>query len=912
MINTVKSILRRLPLIKYIYKFLRHWKYFGLKRTLIITGKYFYCKKEKSHINNISLSKAERRLQENTHFTRKIKFSILVPLNNTPEKFLMEMIDSVRNQTYKDWELCLSDGSDEEHVFIKNICEKLEIKDKRIRYKKLEKNLGISGNTNVCIDMATGDYIGLLDHGDLLHPSALFEVMKVICEKDADFVYTDEDKVDEETKNYSGYHFKPDFAIDNLRAYNYICHFAVFAKSLLDKVGKFDSNYDGAQDYDMALRLVENAKCIVHIPGILYHNRVQDRLNVYHSPGRDNAEEGGIRAVQKHLERCGLKGAVTGIDPDFPGGHRIRYELSEKPLVSILIPNKDHIEDLEKCLKSILELTSYSNYEIVVIENNSELGKTFQYYEEIKKYNNARVIIFDEEFNYSKITNFGMKYVTGTYVVLLNNDIEIISPHWIEEMLMFCQRDDVGAVGAKLYYRDNTIQHGGIILGIRGVAGHAHRSFPKRYPGYFLRLLIQQDLSAVTAACMMIKRSVFDEINGFNTALAVAFNDVDFCMRIRKAGYLIVWTPYAEAYHHELKSRGLEETPEKQARFRRESELFQKLWAKELVAGDPYYNRNLTLEKEDFSFAYDYKSIVTNIDNTEKNEEQMTIAEKLDIYYDSSNYERVYEVTESKKKFTNKPDFTGGLSIVILNLDKPELIIPLLENLIKAKHVLRKENIDIEIIVGDTGSYDESVLNIYTLLEKEISVRHNMVYHFSACNNELFKDFVTKEMVLFLNNDVIFSDIVYSLKSIYQQFLQNPNIGIVGSYLFYPDTSVQHMGIDFFKDGEAKSLCYHPDHGEKIVMPEAGSMIRVPGVTGACLTIRSTLFYEADGFDEMYKDECQDVSLCLSILRLGYEIVCIYLGNVIHLENATRPKNSENWRDRRRFLRKWKSYIESM
>jgi GT2 family glycosyltransferase len=835
-----------------------------------------------------------------------------VPLNNTPEKFLMEMIDSVRNQTYKDWELCLSDGSDEEHVFIKNICEKLEIKDKRIRYKKPEKNLGISGNTNVCIDMATGDYIGLLDHGDLLHPSALFEVMKVICEKDADFVYTDEDKVDEETKNYSGYHFKPDFAIDNLRAYNYICHFAVFAKSLLDKVGKFDSNYDGAQDYDMALRLVENAKCIVHIPGILYHNRVQDRLNVYHSPGRDNAEEGGIRAVQKHLERCGLKGAVTGIDPDFPGGHRIRYELSEKPLVSILIPNKDHIEDLEKCLKSILELTSYSNYEIVVIENNSELGKTFQYYEEIKKYNNARVIIFDEEFNYSKITNFGMKYVTGTYVVLLNNDIEIISPHWIEEMLMFCQRDDVGAVGAKLYYRDNTIQHGGIILGIRGVAGHAHRSFPKRYPGYFLRLLIQQDLSAVTAACMMIKRSVFDEINGFNTALAVAFNDVDFCMRIRKAGYLIVWTPYAEAYHHELKSRGLEETPEKQARFRRESELFQKLWAKELVAGDPYYNRNLTLEKEDFSFAYDYKSIVTNIDNTEKNEEQMTIAEKLDIYYDSSNYERVYEVTESKKKFTNKPDFTGGLSIVILNLDKPELIIPLLENLIKAKHVLRKENIDIEIIVGDTGSYDESVLNIYTLLEKEISVRHNMVYHFSACNNELFKDFVTKEMVLFLNNDVIFSDIVYSLKSIYQQFLQNPNIGIVGSYLFYPDTSVQHMGIDFFKDGEAKSLCYHPDHGEKIVMPEAGSMIRVPGVTGACLTIRSTLFYEADGFDEMYKDECQDVSLCLSILRLGYEIVCIYLGNVIHLENATRPKNSENWRDRRRFLRKWKSYIESM
>jgi GT2 family glycosyltransferase len=542
----------------------------------------------------------ERRLQENTHFNKRIKFSILAPLYNTPEKFLMEMIDSVRNQTYKDWELCLADGSDEEHVFIKNICEKLAIKDKRIKYKKLEKNLGISGNSNACIDMTTGDYIGLLDHDDLLHPSALFEVMKAICEKDADFIYTDEDKVDEETKNYFEHHFKPDFAVDNLRAYNYICHFTVFAKSLLDKAGKFDSKYDGAQDYDIILRLTEKAACIAHVPKVLYHWRTTSGSTAINVDGKMYAVNAGIEAVRSHLDRCRLKASVVSITQN-PTVHRIIYELTDSPLVSIIIPNKDHATDLKKCISSILKKTIYSNYEIVIIENNSEEDETFNYYEEIKKHN-IRVITFKGNFNFSAINNFGISHTKGNYIIFLNNDIEIISPSWIEEMLMFCQRPDVGAVGAKLYYYDGTIQHGGVILGIGGVAGHAHKCFHRNHPGYFLRLIIQQDLSAVTAACIMIKRSVFDKIDGFNTAFAVAFNDVDLCMRIRKAGYLIVWTPYAEAYHYESKSRGLENEPEKQKRFGRETRLFNKLWIRELTIGDPYYNVNLALDREDFSF----------------------------------------------------------------------------------------------------------------------------------------------------------------------------------------------------------------------------------------------------------------------------------------------------------------------
>jgi GT2 family glycosyltransferase len=598
LLNSIKRILKHTPLVKHVYKFLSSVKNFGVKETLKKTKRFLQRKTYKLEFKNI-LPEAELTFQKSARFSRNIKFSILVPLYNTPEKFLEEMIASVKGQTYENWELCLADGSDKNHGHVKNICKKHAGKDSRIIYKKLDRNLGISGNTNECVAMSSGEYIALLDHDDLLHPSALYEAMKIICAEDADVIYTDEDKVDGNTRAYSEPHFKPDFAIDNLRAYNYICHLTIFKRSLLDKVGLFNPIFDGAQDHDMILRLTEKSKKIIHIPKILYHWRITGNSTSLDTKSKPYVAKAGIDAVSGHLKRCGLDAEVIA-HKIYPTIYRIKYKIIDKPLVSIIIPNKDHVEDIKKCINSIINKSTYSHCEIIIVENGSTAKEIFNYYDELKN-SNIRIVYWHSKFNYSEINNFGRKNARGEYIVLLNNDIEIISPDWIEEMLMLCQRRDIGAVGAKLYYTNGTIQHGGIIAGIGGVAGHSHKYFPKNHDGYFARLLIQQDLSAVTAACMMVKGKVFDEIHGMDPAFAVAFNDVDFCMRIRKAGYLIAWTPYAEAYHYESKSRGLEDTPEKQIRFSKEVLLFQSRWAKELAAGDPYYNPNLTLDREDFS-----------------------------------------------------------------------------------------------------------------------------------------------------------------------------------------------------------------------------------------------------------------------------------------------------------------------
>jgi len=538
-------------------------------------------------------------VQKRTKFKKDIKFSILVPLYNTPEQFLREMIQSVQAQTYGNWELCLADGSDTFHVDVEKICKEYAKKDKRIKYKKLEQNLGISGNTNACIEMATGDYIALFDHDDLLHPAALFEVMKAICEKNADFIYTDENTFHTTPEDAYCPHYKPDFASDTLRSYNYICHFTVFKKDLLDITGGFRSEFDGSQDYDMILRLTEVAESIVHIPKILYFWRSHAGSVASEISAKPYTIVAAKKALAEHLERVGLKGTVE--DANILSTYKINYEIDGQPLISILIPNKDHIAELKVCIDSIREKSTYTNWEIIIIENNSVEEITFAYYDELQKDSRIRVVYWDGKFNYSAINNYGLQFAKGEYVLLLNNDVEIISPDWLEQMLMFAQRSDVGAVGAMLYYPDDTIQHAGVILGIGGVAGHAHKYFKRGEYGYASRLQIAQNYSAVTAACVMIPRKVLDEVNGLDESFEVAFNDVDLCMRIRQAGYLIVWTPYAELYHYESKSRGLEDTPEKQQRFTGEVQRFQQRWGKELNAGDPYYNPNLTLDREDFS-----------------------------------------------------------------------------------------------------------------------------------------------------------------------------------------------------------------------------------------------------------------------------------------------------------------------
>lgn len=552
--------------------------------------------------NTPLFTEEELEAQRTEVFPRSIKFSIVVPLYNTPEKFLHEMIRSVIDQTYANWELCMADGSDAAHDSVEKICRQYMRKDPRIKYRRLEQNLGISGNTNACLEMATGDYIGLFDHDDLLHPAALHEVMRAICEQDADFIYTDELTFSNKVENVITAHFKPNFAPDNLRANNYICHFTVFSVDILKKIGGFRGEYDGSQDHDFILRATEQARKIVHIPQLLYFWRSHPASVAADINSKTYAIDAGKRAVHDHIRRMGMEATVES-SKAFPTIYRIKYELKETPKVSIIIPNKNHCEDLKRCIKSIQDLTTYPDYEIIIVDNQSTEKKLVEYYNQLKCDDRISIAFFNKEFNYSEANNFGVKYATGEYYILLNNDIEVISPTWIEEMLMYAQRDDVGAVGVKLYFPDHTIQHAGVILGLgpHGTAGHAFSRVDGENLGYMGRLYYAQNMSAVTAACVMIPRRVWEEVDGLDTSFAMAFNDIDLCMRIRKAGYLIVWTPYAELYHYESKSRGSENTPEKKERFEREVRCFRERWKKELEAGDPYYNPNLTLERADFS-----------------------------------------------------------------------------------------------------------------------------------------------------------------------------------------------------------------------------------------------------------------------------------------------------------------------
>ena len=547
-----------------------------------------------------NISKKQRKSESSVVFERNVKISVLVPLYNTPQKYLKQMIDSVINQTYSNWELCLADGSTDEFASVGAVCQEYAESDKRIKYVKLQKNLGISENTNACIDIATGDYIGLFDHDDLLHPSVLFEVAKAINEQNADFIYTDEVTfANDKTSDITVCNFKPDFAPDTLRSYNYICHFSVFSKQLLDSVGHFRSECDGSQDYDLILRLTEKAEKIVHIQKALYFWRSHKASTASDISAKPYIIDAAHKALEDHLERVGLDGSVE--DGCVPSVYRIKYEIKGNPLVSIIIPNKDHIDDLDKCITSVLTKSTYRNFEIIVVENNSTEKETFEYYKTLEKYPNIKIMYWDKAFNYSAINNFAAQKAKGDYILLLNNDVEIITPEWLEEMLMFAQRDDVAAVGAKLYYPDDTVQHAGVILGIGGVAGHGHKGIARNAYGYMTRACIAQNLSACTAACLLIDANVYREVEGLDEGYAVAFNDVDLCMKIRQKGYLLVFTPYAELYHYESKSRGVEDTPEKQERFSREVKRFFSKWDKELKQGDPYYNPNLTLEFEDFS-----------------------------------------------------------------------------------------------------------------------------------------------------------------------------------------------------------------------------------------------------------------------------------------------------------------------
>ena len=547
------------------------------------------------YVKNNKLSIRTIEKQRSAKFNYMPKISIVVPMYNTKFSYFVELIDSINNQTYQNFEVCLADSSKIPDVQIQKYIQ--ELNSSKIVYKNISQNLGISENTNVAISFSTGDYVAFCDHDDVISIDALYEVVKAINSSDADFIYTDEDILENGIRKNP--HFKPDFSPDLLTSYNYICHLCVVKRKLFDEVGLLNKEFDGAQDYDFVLRATEKAKNIVHIPKVLYHWRAHETSTSYNSSAKEYVYMAGKRAIEEHFKRINIKAKVEILDE--PGRYRVKYDVIGNPKISIIIPNKDSKSDLKKCIDSILK-SSYQNYEIVIVENNSKTKEIFDYYDKIQKDNdNIKVVsIKIDKFNYSLINNFGVKNSKGEYIVLLNNDTKVLSNDWMEEMLGICQRDDVGIVGAKLLYPDFKVQHAGVVVGIGGVAGHVNVNIAENEEGYFSRANVINNFSAVTAACLMIKRSIFEKIDGLDENLQVAFNDIDLCMKVRKLKYLIVFTPYAKLMHYESKTRGSEDTPEKIKRFESEMDVFKSKWKDELDRGDPYYNINLRLDKVNF------------------------------------------------------------------------------------------------------------------------------------------------------------------------------------------------------------------------------------------------------------------------------------------------------------------------
>lgn len=583
-----------------IQKGFRYLKHYGIKEFWIRLHERF----EPEEVPYEPWYEAYVPDEETLNRQRKRKFlnapliSVVVPAYHTPPLFLRQMLDSLVAQTYGGWELCIANGSPDDKE-MEAVLEEYEKRDSRIRHENLKENLGIAENTNAAFRMAKGEFIGLLDHDDLLAPNALYEIVLALEKNpEADVVYTDEDKVTTDLKEHFQPHLKPDFNLDLLRSNNYICHFFTVRREIVEQVGGFRKEFDGAQDYDFIFRCTEEARKILHIPEILYHWRTHKESTADNPASKMYAFEAGKRAIEAHLKRTGTDGEVSHT-PDL-GFYRVKYPVKGEPLISIIIPNKDEKESLEACLKSIWEKTTYKNYEIIVVENNSTSDEIFQYYKEISQ-KGVRLLRWKKEFNYSAINNFGAAHAKGEFLLFLNNDVTVITPDWLTELAGLCQRKEVGAAGVKLLYPDNTIQHAGCVIGIGGIAGHMFVDMPANRTGYLHKASLLQDMSAVTAACMIMKKQVFDQVGGFTEELAVAFNDVDLCLKINKAGSLVVYDPYVQLYHMESKTRGAEDSKEKVRRFQTEIEYMRCHWLDILKNGDPYYNKNLSLTKWNYS-----------------------------------------------------------------------------------------------------------------------------------------------------------------------------------------------------------------------------------------------------------------------------------------------------------------------
>ena len=572
----------------------------GLKKTIkrffqkieekFINSKYEKIEQENyiKWIENNEPNIQELEKQKKFKFEYEPKISVIVPMYNTPKKYFVELVNSLKDQTYRNWELCLADGSEKKADYIDDIINN----DERINYKLLKKNMGISGNSNQALKLATGYYYALLDHDDIIPSFSLFEIVKAINkDKNAEFIYTDEDKIIGDKNKRIGPHFKSDYAPDTLRSYNYICHFSIFKKSLMDKLVGFNSEFDGSQDYDIILRATELANKIIHIPKILYHWRINENSVASNSSAKPYAYVAAKKAILASLDRQGIKADIE--DSSILGLYRIKYKFEGRPKVSIIILNKDHIKDLKKCINSILK-SNYDNYEIIVVENNSIDSTTFKYYNQLSQNSKIKIVRSKErEFNYSKLNNYGAKHATGDFYLFMNNDVEILSTNdWLQLLVGTANRKDVGAVGGKLIYPDGTIQHAGVVLNFTGIAGHVNAHMRNNAVGYFGRIMIQQNFSAVTGALLMVSKKNFEDANGFDEDFPVAYNDIDFCLKLLSLGKVNVYDPYVTAYHYESKTRGYEDTKEKKERLNNDTLRLKDKWKDVFNRPDPYFNIN--------------------------------------------------------------------------------------------------------------------------------------------------------------------------------------------------------------------------------------------------------------------------------------------------------------------------------
>lgn len=593
---------KRRFIIQYIYRLLNNKnnrinlqekiKEIGLKdgikhsfnKLVIKTSREYQDEKYKKWIQNHTPSEEELNRQENETFEYEPLISIITVVNNKTEN-LDDFLQCIKKQTYKNWELYLIDISNLENINIEQ--------NSKIQYIKINKNITISECYNEALTMIKGEWVSFIKLDDILEKTAFYEIVKELNNyKETQMIYTDEDMFEDNLKNRYNPFFKPDFSPDFLRSNNYIGNFVVIKTNLINEIGKFRKEFDDVREYDTYLRISEKTKNIVHIPNVLYHIRKTKLIE-------NNTEQLGKKAIKEHLDRLKIEYYDIEIKKENDLNlYRIKYKIKGNPLISIIIPNKDSIKYLKRALKSILQ-SSYENFEIIIVENNSKNKRTFKYYDEISKNDKIKVIYYKEKvFNYSAINNYGVTYAKGEYILLLNNDIEVINKEWLEEMLSICQREDVGAVGAKLLYKDNLVQHAGVVIGMGGIAGHVDKMIQDSETGYHARAVVVNNYSAVTAACLMTKKELYKKVNGLDEGFKVAFNDIDFCMKIRRENKLIVYTPYAKLYHYESRTRGYEDTPEKRKRFNSEIQLFERKWKKELDKKDPYFNKNLDLYSE--------------------------------------------------------------------------------------------------------------------------------------------------------------------------------------------------------------------------------------------------------------------------------------------------------------------------